>query len=239
MGSEDQLKRGSENEISSYLDWLNVKEPVARRQFFTRMGKSMLVLGAAGGLPAILAACSSAASPSAAAAQASAAAAAPSVAAAASMAAPSAAAAVASAAAAKQYRVAFLIWINNPYWEQVSQQVTKLLKPRLAPQGVIVDLVEGAASASATQMSNAIDSVVTRKYDGLIVAGVDPAMNPAIGRAMAANIPCSPSAATFRGPRGSPSTDRTTTRSARTPPHLWRRGSRRRTSWPSEACQTA
>ncbi len=176
MDSKEQASGSAERELSSYLDWLGVHEPVARREFFGRMGKSMLMLGAAGGLPAILAACSTGATPSPAAP---------------SSGAPATAqpASASPSAAAKQYRVAFIIFINNPYWEETADQVNKLLKPRLAAQGVTVDLVNATASANAVDMSAAIDSAVTQQYDGIIVAGIAPSMDPAIKRATDKGVP--------------------------------------------------
>lgn len=92
-------------------------------------------------------------------------------------------------AASKRYRVAFIIFINNPYWQQIKLQVEKLLKPRLAKQGVDVTLVNATASANAVNMSDAIDSAVAQHYDGIIVAGIAPSMDPAIDRAMKKKIP--------------------------------------------------
>ena len=182
MASEDQGDKSTTSGISSYLDWLGINEPVARRQFMTRIGKSLFAVGAVGALPTILAACSSSATASPGAST-SAGGAAPSVAA------PRAAASSTGAAAAKTYRVAFIIWINNPYWQETADQVNKLLKPRLAAQGVKVDLVNASASATAVDMSAAIDSAVAQQYDGIIVAGVAPSMDPAIKRATDKGIP--------------------------------------------------
>jgi len=168
--ASDRAPQESANEVVDYLDWLGIDEPVDRRRFIARVGKSMLVLGAVGGLPTLLAACSSQAS-----------------------AAPSAAGTAAPTAApsepAKQYRVAFIIFINNPYWEQIDKQVNKLLKARLAAQGITVDLVNATASANAVDMSAAIDSAVAQQYDGIIVAGIAPSMEPAIKRATDKGIP--------------------------------------------------
>lgn len=176
MQSTEQASGSTGRELSSYLDWLGVKDPVARREFFSRVGKAMLMLGAAGGLPAILAACSTEASP------------APSASSSGAPAASQPATATPSAAA-KQYRVAFIIFVNNPYWEETADQVNKLLKPRLASQGVTVDLVNATASANAVDMSAAIDSAVAQQYDGIIVAGIAPSMDPAIKRATDKGVP--------------------------------------------------
>ena len=58
----DEVASGAENEIVSFVDWLGVKEPVDRRQLLGAIGKSMLVLGAVGGLGSVLDAHASAAS---------------------------------------------------------------------------------------------------------------------------------------------------------------------------------
>jgi ABC-type sugar transport system substrate-binding protein len=172
MESEPQVSHGSENEVSSYVDWLGIKEPTDRRQFIARMGKSLLVLGAAGAIPTILAACSSGSTPTGTLAASS-----------------SQSGAVASGTPAKQYRVAFIIFVNNPYWEETRDQVNKILKPRLATQGVTVDLVNATASANAVDMASAIDSAVAQKYDGIIVAGIASSMDPAIKRATDKGVP--------------------------------------------------
>lgn len=86
-------------------------------------------------------------------------------------------------------RVAFIIFVNNPYWQETKAQVEKLLKPRLARQGVTVDLVNAAASASAVGLSEAIESALSQEYDGIIVAGVASSMTPAIDRAVSEGVP--------------------------------------------------
>jgi ABC-type sugar transport system substrate-binding protein len=177
MSDENVQEPASAQEsVEAYLDWLGIKSKIDRRKFLSRMGKSVLALGAVGALPGILAACGpSAATP------------APTTAPAAG--APAVQGATAPPAASKSYRVAFIIFVNNPYWKQIQAQVEKLLKPRLARQGVTVDLVNATAKANAVDMSAAIDSAVAQQYNGIIVAGIAPSMAPAVNRAMKANIP--------------------------------------------------
>ncbi|GAW51837.1 MULTISPECIES: sugar ABC transporter substrate-binding protein [unclassified Nocardioides] len=95
----------------------------------------------------------------------------------------------ASPSADGKYRVAFIIFLNNPYWKQTKVQVEKLLRPRLERQGVSVDVVNAAASADAVGLSKAIDSAVSQHYDGIIVAGIAPSMKPSIDRAVDKGIP--------------------------------------------------
>src|ERR1039458_9614437 len=160
--AREEVASSTENEVASFVDWLGVTEPVDRRQLLGAIGKSMLVLGAMGGLGSLLDAHASAASVLK-----------PTM----------------PAAGSKTYRVAFIIWINNPYWQETALQISKILKPRLAKQGVSIDMVNAGATASAVDVSSAINDAISEGYNGLIVAGVAPSMAPVIAKAKAKGIP--------------------------------------------------
>src|ERR1039458_5087646 len=139
--AREEVASSTENEVASFVDWLGVTEPVDRRQLLGAIGKSMLVLGAMGGLGSLLDAHASAASVLK-----------PTM----------------PAAGSKTYRVAFIIWINNPYWQETALQISKILKPRLAKQGVSIDMVNAGATASAVDVSSAINDAISEGYNGLI-----------------------------------------------------------------------
>ncbi len=158
---QDEARHQADNQVASFADWLGVKEPMARRDLFAAIGKSMLVLGAAGGLASMLDAHSASATtlrPR-------------------------------SAAATKRYKVAFIIFLNNPYWQETALQIKKILRPRLAKEGVIVDMVNASASASATDIANAVDDAVSEGYNGIIVAGIAPSQAPSIKNATDKGVP--------------------------------------------------
>lgn len=92
------------------------------------------------------------------------------------------------AAAGKQYRIAIVAYVDNPFWDLIHKGAMAGAEQVEKNGDVKVDWITASPQPDVIAMNNAIASVVSQHYDGLLLTPIDPAQSVAIDQATKAGV---------------------------------------------------